>query len=356
MESPIPTTTRAAVYERGGSIAVREMPLRVLAPGELLVRMSACGLCASEALAWYADSKAPFVLGHEPVGVIAACGAGAGPAYDGSPFAVGERVFVHHHAPCMTCRRCRRGDHVQCTTWRSTRLEPGALSEFAVVPAENVRHDVLRVPDDLSDEKATLIEPLATVVKSVRRSRLREADRVLVIGLGAMGMMHMLVARERGAGQILGADLIPSRLARARDFGAAVAIDAGAAPLRDQVMEATGGEGAEIVFVTPGSSTALDAGAACVAPGGSLVAFTPLAPGVLWPIQANELFFKDISIVMSYSAGPEDTREALALLAGGLHVEGLFTHRYGLEQAAQAYAMVKDPAQSLKVVVYPNMT
>jgi L-iditol 2-dehydrogenase len=355
MGEPIPTTTRAAVYERGGNIAIRDMPLREPTRGELLVRLSACGLCASEALVWYADSKAPFVLGHEPVGVIAACGAQAGPAQDGPPFAVGERVFVHHHAPCMTCRRCRRGDFVQCTTWRTTKLDPGALSQFTVVPAENVRHDVLRVPDEVSDDKATLVEPLATVVKSVKRSGLRPGDRVLVVGLGAMGMMHMLVARERGASQILGADLIAARVARAREFGADAGIDISRAPLRDQVMEATGGEGAEIVFVTPGSRAALDAGAACVAPGGSLVSFTPLAPGELWPIDQNELFFKDVSIVMSYSAGPDDTRESLALLAGGLGVEPLFTHRYGLEQAAQAYAMVKDPQRSLKVVVYPNM-
>ena len=149
--------------------------------------------------------------------------------------------------------------------------------------------------------------------------------------------------------------LVASRVARAKEFSADVAIDIGRAPLRDQVMEATGGEGAEIVFVTPGSRAALDAGAACVAPGGSLVAFTPLAPEELWPIRANELFFKDVSLVMSYSAGPDDTREALALLAGGLGVEPLFTHRFVLEQAAQAYAMVKDPQRSLKVVVYPNM-
>jgi len=354
MSDAMPSSTRAAVYEGGGRIAVRDLPIAPPDRGELLVRVNACGLCASEALVWYADGKAPFVLGHEPVAEIVACGTGAMPARDGAPFSVGERVFVHHHAPCMTCRRCRRGDYVQCATWRATRLDPGALAQFARVPAENVRHDVLRVPDSLSDDTATLIEPLATVVKSVRRSRMGAGDRVLVLGLGAMGMMHMLVARERGSALVIGADRVTSRLERAQAFGASLALDVDQAPLGDQVRGATGGDGAEIVFVTPGSRAALESAADCVAPGGTLVAFTPLPPGELWPLHQNDLFFKDITIVMSYSAGPDDTREALELLSHGLAVEGLFTHRFGLEQAAQAYAMVKNPEAALKVIVYPN--
>jgi len=352
MKTTLPTTTRAAVYESGGKVTVRDVPLAAPGRGELLVRVSACGLCASEALAWYADAKAPFVLGHEPVAIIVACGDDAKPK-NGDAFRAGERVFVHHHAPCMTCRQCRRGDYVQGATWRKTKLRPGALAQFTIVPAENVLHDVLRVPDDVSDDKATLIEPLATVVKSVRRSSLRAGDRVFVIGLGAMGMLHALVARERGASLVIGADRVASRLERAKEFGVAQTVDVGHAPLRDHVLAATGGEGAEIVFVTPGSRAALDAAATCVAPGGSVVAFTPLAPGELWPLNVNDLFFKDVNIVMSYSAGPDDTREALALLRGGLAVDSLFTHRFDLEQAAQAYAMVKNPEAALKVIVYP---
>ena len=344
--------TRAAVYESGGQVSVRKMQLPEPGPGELLVRVNACGLCASEVLAWYADSKAPFVLGHEPVTVVVAADKDARPSH-GAPFESGERLFVHHHAPCMSCRRCLRGDYVQCATWRATKLNPGALSQLAIVPAESVRHDVLRVPEHLKDEVATLIEPLATVCKSVRRSGLHAGDRVLVIGLGAMGMMHALLARHGGAGLVLGADRVPSRLALAARFGADAAIDARDS-LGEQVRAATDGTGAEIIFVTPGSRAALDAAASCVAPGGSIVIFTPLQPGDPWPLDVGGLFFKDVSVITSYSAGPDDTRAALALLEQGLPVEPLFTHRFGLEEAAQAYAMVKNPEAALKVVVYPQ--
>jgi L-iditol 2-dehydrogenase len=349
--SAVPKTTRAAEYLGNGNVRVTKFPLPAPGQGEITVRIRACGICASEMLRWYADGKAPFVLGHEPVGEIVALGEPAAPP--ASPFKLGQRVFVHHHAPCMQCRHCARGDYVQCTTWRTSRLLPGAMSEFATVPRGQVDHDVLPVPDELSDDTATLIEPLATVVKSVRRSGLRTGDRVLVIGLGAMGMLHALVARERGAGTVIGADRSAFRLAKANAFCIDQALDVRDGPLEEQLRQRTGAAGAEIVFVTPGSLEALQAALSCVARGGTLVVFTPLAPLERWPLDVHDLFFKDQNLVTSYSAGPDDTRAALALLAAGLPVEPIFTHRFPLEKVSDAYAALKDVEASLKVLVYP---
>jgi len=351
----LPKTTRAAVYEGGGTIAVVDVPLPDVAPGELLVRISACGICPGETVRWYVDGKAPFGLGHEPVAIIEACGAGAAPARPwGKPFSPGERVFVHHHAPCMRCRRCLRGDYVQCAAWRSAKLLPGGMAQFAIVPADNVSFDVLRIPEDVGDETATLVEPLATVIKSIRRSGMRRNDRVLVIGLGVMGLLHVAVARHQGAEFVLGADRIASRLERALQLGAHAALDVSSAPLPEQVFAATDGEGADIVIVGPGTREALDAAAASVAPGGTIVVFSPLAPGESWPLPVHEFFFKDVSVVASYSAGPSDTRAALKLLAGGLNVRPLVTHRFGLEAVAEAYRLVAEAQEALKVVVYPG--
>jgi len=351
----MPTSTRAAVYERGGDVSVKEVPLPAPQPGELLVRVTACGLCPGEVTPWYNDRKAPFVLGHEPVAVIEACGEGAAPA-DGKPFEPGERVFIHHHAPCMTCRRCERGDYVQCETWRKTRLEPGGMSQYAIVPAPSVRVDVLRIPPEVDDDRATLVEPLATVVKSLRRARLREGDRVLVIGLGVMGMLHIALARERGAQLVIGADRVASRVTRAKDFGAHVAFDVQHEPLPRQIAEATGGEGADVVIVGPGSVSALESAAHCVAPGGTIVIFGPTQSHERWPLRVHDFYFKDVSVVTSYSAGPNDTREALDLLANGLSVGPLVTHRFGLDSVAEAYRMVAAAQDALKVIVYPNKT
>lgn len=353
----LPKTTRAAMYERGGTISVREVPLPELKDGELLVRVTACGVCPGETMRWYVDGKAPFGLGHEPVAVIEARGAGAAPARPWEkPFEAGERVFVHHHAPCMYCRRCRRGDYVQCETWRSTKLVPGGMAQFAVVPAENVHADVLRIPDAIDDETATLIEPLATVVKSLRRSGLRRGDTTLVIGLGVMGLLHVALARQRQAALIMGADRVSARLENAKVVGADFAFDTTSAPLADQVRHATGGEGTDIVIVGPGSKDALDAASQCVAPGGTILIFTALSPEERWPMPVHDLYFKDVRVVTSYSAGPDDTREALKLLSAGINVKPMFTHRFGLEAVAEAYRLVAEAQEALKVVVYPGKT
>jgi L-iditol 2-dehydrogenase len=349
----MPTSTKAAVYQRGGDVAVKDVPIAAPQAGELLVRVTACGVCSGEVLRWYNDRKAPFVLGHEPVAVVEGVGDSAVSA-DSAPFEVGERVFIHHHAPCMECRRCKRGDYVQCETWRATRLQPGGMSQFAIVPAASVRSDVLRIPEEIDDDRATFIEPLATVVKSLRRSSMREGDRVLVIGLGVMGMLHIALARARGAALVMGADRVASRVARAADVGAHAAFDVGSMPLQRQVMAATGGEGADIVIVGPGTTDALESAALCVAPGGTIVIFTPTQTHERWQFPVHDFYFKDISVVASYSAGPNDTREALDALASGLRVGKLVTHRYGLDRVAEAYRTVAAAQDALKVIVYPN--
>jgi L-iditol 2-dehydrogenase len=349
------TTTRAAVYDRDGSITVRELPLAPPGPGELGVRITACGICPGEVLGWYVARKAPFVLGHEPVGVIEQCGDGAAPSSDGSkPFKAGERVFIHHHAPCMRCRHCDRGDHVQCAAWRASRLIPGGMASRAVVPADNVRADVLRLPDDIDDDIATLVEPLATVVKSVRRSRARAGDRVLVLGLGVMGLLHVALLRRRGASLVLGADRVPARLACARRMGAHDVIDIADGGLEKRVFDATDGDGADIVIVGPGSVPAMDSAAATVARGGTIVLFTPLPDGEKWPLPVHDFYFKDVTVTTSYSAGPSDTHEALELLKAGFDVQPLFTHRFNLDGVNEAYRLVAEARDALKVVVYPN--
>jgi L-iditol 2-dehydrogenase len=341
-----PVVTTAACYGRDGSITVREVPIAGPQRGELLIRVEACGICPGEAKGWYVDGKAPFVLGHEPVGVIEACGEDAG------PFGVGERVFIHHHAPCLSCRRCRRGDHVQCDTWRAGRLHPGGMSRFAIVPAPIVSADVLPLPDIVDDDAGTFIEPLATVVKSIRRARVRRGDRVLVIGLGVMGLLHVMLAQAAGAEAVFGSDGVTSRREKVIELGARQSFEPDG--LAGRILGATDGEGADVVVVGPGSIAAMDAAAACVARGGTILLFTPLPPDARWPVPVHDFYFKDVAVVTSYSAGPEDTREALRLLEGGLPVKPLITHRFGLTDVSEAYRLVTAAGEALKVIVYPN--
>jgi L-iditol 2-dehydrogenase len=167
-----------------------------------------------------------------------------------------------------------------------------------------------------------------------------------------MGMLHLLVLRASAApGQLLAADRVPERLVRGVGV-ADVVIDTSRAPLAEAVARATNG-GADVVIVGPGSVEALEAGRMTVAPGGTLVVFTPTPPDVVWPIRMHEVFFNETTIVPSYSAGPTDTREAVRLLAGGLPVEPLITHRLPLADTGEGYALVRAAGPALKVVVQP---
>jgi L-iditol 2-dehydrogenase len=337
---------RAAVFHGPDDLRLEEVPLPPLGAGDMLLRITACGLCPGEVMDWYLARKAPVALGHEPVGEVLETGEGVG-------FRPGERVFVHHHAPCLSCRWCERGDYVHCRTWRARRLTPGGLATYAVAHAPAPRADALRVPAGLSDEAATFIEPLACAVKSLRRARLRPGDRVLVLGLGVMGLLHLLALRAiAGPGLLVGADRLARRAAMATPW-CDVVVDTTRVALADAVADATHGAGADVVIVGPGSVEALEAGRRCAAPGGTLVVFTPTPPDVTWPLAVHDVFFRETTIVPSYSAGPADTREALRLLAGGLPVESLITHRLPLDQVAEGYALVRAADDALKVVVRP---
>ncbi len=327
------------------------LELPELQPGEVRVRLRACGLCSGEVMDWYMRSKAPVVPGHELVGEIEAMGA------EVQGFQVGDRVVVHHHAPCGECGYCRRGAFVHCPTWRHTKLVPGGLSERFIVPAEIVRRDLIKLSDqsDLPDEVAVFVEPLACVVKSLRRAGLRHRMSLAVIGLGVMGMLHILLAQQWGARQVLALDRLPHRLEFARSLGATPIPASQPAEALQAVRELTQGMGAEVVVVGPGTPDALELGMQIVAPDGVVVLFAPAPPEVRYPLDWHTLYFNEIRLVPSYSAGPTEMRHAVRLLEDGLTVEQLVTHHLPLSRAPEGYEALRR-AEALKVVVYSDRT
>ena len=327
-------------------VRIEDVPVPAIGPGEALVRARACGICSGDVVPWYIRKKAPLVFGHEPVGEIAAVGEGV------TAFRPGDRVFVHHHAPCFRCRACARGEFVQCPTWKQSQIDPGGMAEFFRVPAGNLAGDTLRLPDHVSDADGALVEPLACVVKSLTRAGSLSGATVLIIGLGVMGQLHVLLARHLGAARILAADLIPSRCAVATQLGADVVFDAAAAPLADQVREHTDGEGAEVVIAGPATVAALEAGLACAARGGTVVQFMGTEPGEILPLSTFDFYFRELRLVPSYSCGPVETREALDLIARGvIAARHVVTHRFPLDEAATAYRVAALDKSAIKAMV-----
>ncbi len=336
---------KVATLYKADDVRVEESPIPEVGPGEALVRTRVCGICTGDIMGWYMEKKAPLVFGHEPAGEIVALGEGV------RGFNVGDRVFVHHHAPCGVCRRCLRGHHVHCATWRSTKLVPGGMAEYFKVARENLAADTLRLPDSVGFVEGSLVEPVACVVKSLRRGRVEAGDVVLVVGLGIMGQLHVVLAKLAGA-RVIAADLVPFRLEKARSLGADALIDVRETSLADGVTAANDGEKADLVIVGPGSLEAMRSGIGAAAPGGRVVLFTTAEPGDRLEVSPFDLYFNEISIVPSYSCGPDDTRRALEHLERGeVRAADLVTHRFGIDRVTDALAMAGRVNEALKTVV-----
>lgn len=328
------------MYHGAGRLAIEERPQPVAADGEIVVRMRACGLCGSDLMQWYQDRRAPVVLGHEPVGEVVQVG-------DGAAFAVGQRVFIHHHVPCFDCELCRADRHTLCERFRATAIDPGGLSEFIRVPAENAEHDVLVVPDAMDDVAATLIEPVACIIRGQRLAGISPGSRVAIVGAGSMGLLEIQVARALGAGDIVAVEPDPARAARAAACGARIADGLDAA----SVHAAFGGHLADQVFVCTHAPTAIAESIHMAAPAGVVQLFAVPEPGHTVPIDFGAIFFREVSIQSTYSAGPNDTRAALAMIADGhIDPDSVITHRVGLSDAAQAYELARS-GEAIKVVV-----
>lgn len=314
-------------------------------PGEALVRTRACGICTGDLMGWYMQRKAPLVFGHEPAGEVVAVGEGV------ETVGEGDRVFAHHHAPCGRCRLCRRGDYVHCPTWRSTSLRPGGMAEYFIVPKDNLTADTLVLPDEVDFEAGTLIEPMACVAKSIRRSGLSSGDTVVVIGVGIMGQLHVALAAHAGA-RVIAADMVPFRLERAHELGAAEVINVDQRDLVEGVAEFSDGAMADVVVVGPGSVQAMHSGIAVAGAGATVILFTASMPEDELALSPFRLYFDEVSLIPSYSCGPDDTRAALELLrAGAVPVDKLITHRFALEEVGEAMKTAADVDRALKTLV-----
>jgi L-iditol 2-dehydrogenase len=327
-------------------IRIEDVPIPRIGPRDALLKTKACGICSGDVMPWYIEQKAPLVLGHEPAGEIVEVGK------EVTSFKAGDRVFTHHHAPCFTCRACRRGDYVQCETWKNTKIEPGGISEYILIPEINLENDTLNLPDNLSFEDGTFIEPSACVVKALKRAKIRHGDTVLVIGLGVMGQLHVLLAKKYGAEKIIGADMVPFRLNKAIKFGADEVIDVSKDDLINTLKDLTEGTLADLVIVGPNSSEAMRQGLSAAGAGGKVVLFTPAKPGEQLTINPNDLYFKDINLITSYSCGPTDTADALDIIGEGtVRAETLVTHRFRIEETAKAFRLTAEAKDSLKAVI-----
>lgn len=333
---------------REGGLALEELPRPTAGPGEIVVRLAACGVCGTDLEKLRGNYRTAGRLGHEPVGVVDEVGEGVR-----SP-KVGERVFVHHHVPCYTCAVCRRGDHTFCASYARTNLDPGGFSEYFRVPEENVRKGaVLPIPPTISWAEGALLEPAACALTALRRVGFAAGDTVFVLGLGPVGLLYARLARALGAGWVGGADLSRARRTAAERGGVETAVDArDAEGVVGAVTGATGGDGVDLAVVATGAPAAVTLGARLPRRGGTLNLFGLPEPGSRLDVDLQQLYLRGLRVIPTYATTEPDVADVRALVTSGrLRLEDLVTHREPLERVAEAFRIASRPEEALKVVV-----
>ena len=340
---------RVAMYYTNQDIRIEEMPTPAIGPGELLVRVEASGVCGSDVMEWYRIHKAPLVLGHEIAGEVVEVGEGV------THYKVGDRVSASHHVPCNTCHYCLSGNHTACDTLRTTNFDPGGFAEFLRLPALNVDRGVYHLPDAVSFEEATFIEPLACVLRAQRRAQVEPGKTVLVLGSGIGGLLHIHLAGRLGATRVIATDIDDARLRAASRFGADLALNAKEdIPVR--LREVNEGRLADSIIVCTGAVTALKQALECVERGGTILFFAPTDKDVTIPLSINELFWRnDVTLTTSYAGDYADHMTALQLIqAKRVTVNEMITHKLGLAETGEGFKLVAEAHDSIKVIIEPQ--
>ncbi len=347
-KQPKRETMRAAVYYSNQDVRIEERPIPKTGDDELLIRIESSGICGSDVMEWYRLAKAPLVLGHEIAGIVAKAGKNV------KRFREGDRVTAAHHVPCNACRYCLAGQYSLCDTLRTTNFDPGGFCEYVRVPAINVDRGTFVIPDEISFDEGTFIEPLACVLRGLGVARFRPGASALVLGSGISGLLFIKALAALGAGTIVSTDIDNFRLAAAKRFGADAALPAkNAAP--QKLASLNDGRLFDLVVTCAGTESVVEQAFRSVDRGGTVLLFAPHAPGTTVPFPLAEVWRDQISIVATYAAPPVDTARAIELLrARRVEVNDMITHRLPLEETARGFHLVADGRKSIKVIVRPQ--
>ena len=336
------------MYYNNRDVRVEEMPVPKIGPGELLVKTYASGICGSDVMEWYRIKKAPRVLGHEITGEIAEVGDGV------TKYRKGDRVFISHHVPCNTCHYCLRGYHTACETLHRTNYDPGGFAEYIRIPSINVESGVYVLPDAMTYEDGTFIEPLACVIRGQRLAGMKAGQTVLVIGSGISGLIHIALARALGAGRIIATDITEFRLQAAKRFGADVVMNA-KDDVCSRLLELNENRLADVVIVCAGSLSAAATALQCVDRGGTVLFFAVPEPEVMVPVPMNDLWRNEITLLTSYGASPLDLDSAITLLSRGrVSLSEMITHRLTFDEGLKGFQLVAGAQDSIKVIFEPQ--
>jgi len=341
-------TMKVAMYYNNNDVRIEEMPIPKISDDELLIKVHACGICGSDVMEWYRIKKAPRVLGHELSGEIVKKGKNV------KEFKVGDRVFVTHHVPCNKCEYCKKGQHTLCKTLHSTNFYPGGFSQYLRVPEINVKTGTFKLPDNISYDEGTFIEPLACVVRGFRVADYQPNETVLVLGSGIAGLLNIKLAKARGASKIFATDIDNYRLEAAKNSGADFVISA-KENVAEQIKKHNNGRLADFVILCVGAPSAVKQALESVEPGGTILFFAPTEPGVQIPFPLFDIWNKQVKMFSTYAGAPDDIIDSIKILKDKkIDVNDMITHKLPINKTSEGFKLVADAHKSIKVIIYPQ--
>ena len=329
-------------------ISINEIENPTLSSGDILVQMHACGICGSDLEKVFGEYGQPSMrLGHEPAGIIIDVSS------DVTEFKKGDRVFTHHHVPCYSCHLCKHGNETMCPKYYETNLSPCGLSEEYVVPKWNVDHGgVLKIPDSMSFEEAAMIEPLACCVRAWTKYSYQEGDSVAIFGVGPTGMMHVMLAQYNKFSKIFCFDVNDFRLGFAKKFNITDSINSLDENRQQRILDHTEGKGVDVAIVATSSLKALDDAIDMVRKGGTVMMFGVPSKDAKIVLNMSKIYSKEITLVTSYAASDNDTKEALRLIElSKIDVKQLVTHTYPIQDSQKAFDHARSGDNAMKIII-----
>lgn len=335
---------KAAFFYSPSEIRVEDIPLPRIGKRDVLLKVKVCGICGTDISKIFERRVPPgTVLGHEVAGEIVKIGD------EVKGFKIGDRVTVLHHIPCFRCHFCRHGNFSSCRQFKKTNIYPGGFSEYVRIPFLNVQYGMLKL-GTLSYEQGAMVESCACSLRAFKRAHFQKGDSIIIIGVGPVGLLHILMARALGASKIIACDIDEYRLKKARKLGADVSVKPTQSGIR-KVKEMIGGYGADIAIVSVGKPQAIENAVNFLRTGGTVLIFAECSNGTAITVDPN-LIYHEMSFIGSYSSTPVEQKECLNLIKSGkLPIENLITHHLGLSEIFRAVNLSHKAGRTLKIII-----
>ena len=338
------TKMKISIWHNNNDIRLKDVPMPRAGPKEMLIKIISCGICGSDVVEWYRLPRAPLVQGHEIGGKIVEVGEAV------RKYKPGDRVFVAPKVPCMKCDYCKNGHYPVCSNVKERM--PGGFAEYILVPESLMENGTYLLPENITYDQSTFIEPLACVIRSQRLAGFKKGQTVMVLGCGISGLLHIKLAKTKNC-RIIATDINTKRLEYAKMSGADYSIHA--QENATEQLALMNQKKADAVFLCTSALSAIDQAWKCVDKGGVIVFFAVPGPEKKVTIPVNDFWRKEIRVITSYYCGPPDIIDAIKLIEKRMiEVDDIITHRFPLKDIRESFRLVMDRRDSLKVIIRPN--